>query len=224
MKMIFLNRSAVASLAIGLMAVSIVLLGTACPPPPGCTSDADCAAGEVCNTATGQCEAAPTGCTSDEDCEEGEVCNTETGECEAAPAGCTSDEDCAEGEICNTETGECEAAPTGCTSDDDCAENEFCDTQTGECIVNENLYGTTAFDTDFDRVHPLHTSCMECHHTGIPSAGQGDCRTCHSDDPNVANSYKEVAHDDNESGDGCRMCHAAEFEDNCAYCHTALND
>jgi hypothetical protein len=111
-------------------------------------------------------------------------------------------------------------------SDEDCEEGEFCDTQTGECVVNENLYEVTKVDADYpDRVHfepSGHLNCTVCHHTE-PDAANTGCLACHSDDPNVPNSFKEVAHDMNESGDGCRMCHAAEFEDNCAFCHPAVS-
>ena len=203
MKITVGNRSTAVSLVMCLLGVGIILLGTACPPkPPVCTSDTDCAVGEVCNTATGQCEAGPTGC--------------------------TSDEDCAEGEVCNTETGQCEVAPTGCTSDEDCQEDEFCDVQTGDCVVNENLYEVTKVDADYaERVHFApsgHMNCAACHHSEPDATGKG-CLTagCHSDDPNVPNSFKDVAHDENESGDGCRMCHAADFA-NCAYCHPDLSD
>jgi Cys-rich repeat protein len=201
--------------------------------PVGCTSDDDCPEGEVCNLDTGECEAAPVGCTSDDDCPEGEMCNLDTGECEAAPVGCTSDDDCPEGEVCNLDTGECEAAPAGCTSDEDCAEGEFCEVTTGECIANVNLYEVTRVDADYpERVHfePAgHMDCTVCHHAadadaGIPNAAGMSCLACHPDDPNEPNSFKNVAHDENGSGDGCRMCHAAEFENNCKFCHPELPD
>lgn len=59
----------------------------------GCKTDADCAAGETCDTATGACNPATgdddttTGCTSDADCAAGETCNTTTGACEAEEPG-----------------------------------------------------------------------------------------------------------------------------------------
>jgi len=119
--------------------------------------------------------------------------------------------------------------PQGCTSDADCEAGEFCDTQTGGCATNENLFATTALDTDFDRVHGLHQSapsvtCANCHHQDPVDAGINDCRLCHADDPNGTNSFKDAAHDMDESGDGCRQCHAAEFEDNCSFCHTELQN
>ena len=146
------------------------------------------------------------------------------------PTTCTSDADCTGGQVCNTTTGQCET-PTGvCTSDADCAEGEFCDTGTGECVVNENLYDTTRFDTDKDAVHMTpagHTNCTVCHHPAdgdMPDATAQPCVPCHSEDPDHPTSFKWAAHDLNESGDGCRTCHAAQFSDNCAYCHPLLND
>ena len=146
--------------------------------------------------------------------------------------GCTSDADCAGDLVCNTATGQCEEpAPVGCTSDADCEEGQFFDTGTGECVANENLYEVTKVDADYDsRVHfepSGHADCTVCHHAaneeaGMPNAAAQACVPCHSDDPDVANSYKAVAHDLNESGDGCRMCHAAEWSDNCAFCHPLL--
>ena len=152
----------------------------------------------------------------------GTACPTPTPEPKPTPD-CTSDDDCTGDQVCNIVTGDCEEpTPPGCTIDDECGDNEFCD-ETGTCVGNANLYGTTAFDADFDRVHPLHTNCAGCHHVAIPTEpGTGSCRTCHSDDPNVANSFKEVAHDQNESGDGCRQCHDADWSD-CSFCHTALD-
>ena len=76
-------RSAVVSLGVCLLCVGLLVFGTACPvppPPPACTSDADCAEGQVCNVTTGLCEAAPepTDCTG---CTEDQFCDVTTGEC-----------------------------------------------------------------------------------------------------------------------------------------------
>ena len=220
------------------------------PPPPACATDADCdnglfcdgaetcvetvcvdgtspcAEGETCDEDNDECiPPGPTPCQSDEDCAEGEVCNLDTGECEAAPSGCTADADCAEGEVCNLDTGECEAAPAGCTSDADCAdvEGDFCVIQTGECVVSADVFGATR--TDFATIHAPapHAACTVCHHPagdGVPDATAMSCLTCHADDPNEANSFKTVAHDLDEDGNGCRQCHFAEFDSaNCGFCH-----
>ena len=195
----------------GILGVGMMVPGcpeSAPPPPtPECTTNADCDEGEVCNE-DGECEAAPAPeCTSNGDCDEGEVCN-EDGECEAAPTPeCTSNGDCDEGEVCN-EDGECETAP-----------------------VVEDPYETNVFMDEFNRVHGLHQAafpdCTTCHHSD-PPAGLSRCSECHSLDPNEFNSYKFVAHDENESGDGCRSCHSGETTDDgawrCSFCHTALLD
>ena len=156
-------------------------------------------------------------CETNAECDDGLFCNgAETcvdGVCQDGANPCEEGQDCDEdNDVCVVE---------GCQTDDDCEEGQFCDA--GECVTSENLYGTIAFDTDYDTVHPLHMSCTACHHDEPVSAGFQSCRICHADDPNAVNSFKDVAHDQNESGDGCRMCHADDFAD-CAFCHTALDD
>jgi len=178
-----------------------VLVPTACvvPPPGPCTGASDCDDGLYCNGA--------------------ETCVN--GACVDGTSPCT------EGQTCDDENDVC--VVEGCLSDADCADDEFCDTATGECVVNENLFAVIALDKadvggNFDTVHPLHTNCTVCHHAD-PAAGFQSCRTagCHDDDPNGPNSFKDAAHDQDESGDGCRACHAAEFDNNnCAFCHILL--
>jgi hypothetical protein len=74
----------------------------------GCTSDLDCAAGELCDVPTGTC-VWDMRCTSDADCGIGDVCDTVTGICEAfMPPGCVADTDCAPGYACDLTTGLCE--------------------------------------------------------------------------------------------------------------------
>jgi len=191
-------RAAAVSLVICTLCVGVVIFVAGCPTPPpapACTGDAECDDGLFCNGA--------------ETCANG-TCQDGANPCDA-------------GVTCDEDTDEC-VEEGGCTTDGDCEDGEFCDVQTGECVTNENLYETTALDTDFDRVHALHTTCTACHHAEPVAAGFQSCRICHADDPNEANSFKDVAHDANESGDGCRMCHDGEFADNCAFCHTALGD
>jgi Cys-rich repeat protein len=74
----------------------------------GCTSDADCMAGEVCDTATTMCTKG--GCKSNADCEADETCDTATGFCYFA--GCLTDSDCLPGETCDTASGKCTGMPT----------------------------------------------------------------------------------------------------------------
>ena len=190
-----------------MLCVGLVMLTTGCPgpTPTPCTENAECDDGFFCN--------------GDETCVEG-FCQSGTNPC-AADATCDEDND-----IC---------VGGACAIDADCAEGQFCDTQTGECISNVDSYGVIALDKDevgdeeFNRVHGLHqaspdVTCTECHHAGIPTdPGTGSCRACHADDKYEDNSFYEVAHDLNESGDGCRGCHEDDFA-TCAYCHPALND
>jgi hypothetical protein len=190
-------KTAAVWLALCALCVGLALFTAGCPTEPPCNTNADCDDGLFCNGA--------------ETCVDG-VCVDGTSPCDE---GVTCDEDA---DACVIE---------GCQSDTDCEEGEFCDTQTGECLPNVNLYGVVALDRNedggnWDAIHPLHTNCTACHHEE-PAAGFQSCRTCHADDPNGVNSFKDVAHDQNESGDGCRMCHADDFAD-CAYCHIALSD
>jgi Cys-rich repeat protein len=84
----------------------------------GCTTNADCAAGQVCSSNT--CVAATPSCTTSADCAAGQVCSS--GACVAIPGGCTSSTQCPAGASCIA--GVCSAA--GCTSDADCAARESC--------------------------------------------------------------------------------------------------
>ena len=208
------NRATVVLLATGLLCTVLILFGTACiwlwpppPPPPSaeCTTNDDCDPGEVCNTDTGDCEAAPTGeCQTAADC--------------AAGLYCTGVEDCVD--------GSCQFGP------DPCAEGELCDEVADECVANENLYDVTRVDADYEnRVHSLpsgHMNCTVCHHAadadaGIPDANFTGCLVCHSEDPNVASSFKKIAHDDDADNNGCRGCHDDERNPDgtwdCSFCH-----
>lgn len=99
-----------------------------CSSSTRCSSNADCARGQVCGS-RGVCQAAPTGCSSDADCARGEVCSS--GQCKAASTGCSSDADCAAGQVCAS--GQCTTAPAGCSSDADCARGEICNSRTLQC-------------------------------------------------------------------------------------------
>ncbi len=236
-----------------LLGIGLMLGGGACGilfPWPGdeCRTDADCPTGQVCQD--GQCVAETVECTTDADCPAEQIC--QNGQCVAETVECTTDADCPTGQVC--QNGQCVAAPIECTSDTDCDDGLFCngaetcvegscqpgtdpcpvgttcneETDTCEGMGAPSAYETNAFIEEFDRVHELHktvvSSCTVCHHTEPVDAGYGSCTICHPDDPNEYHSFKWVAHDQNESGDGCRSCHAAEWSDNCAFCHTALLD
>jgi len=59
-------------------------------------TDADCATGEVCDTATGTCNVAVSGgCMADTDCLAGETCDKASGKCMGTPTQQTSCHQCA---------------------------------------------------------------------------------------------------------------------------------
>src|SRR5262249_23599308 len=100
---------------------------------PECTANADCASGQVCHLASGECYA-PAGCTSNADCGGNTSCNAGAHQC--LPGGCTSDADCVAGKTCNVATGQCGAPSvdvTGCASNSDCATGLSCDVASGVC-------------------------------------------------------------------------------------------
>ncbi len=184
---------------------AVMMLASGCPATtPQCTTDADCDVGQVCND-SGVCEAGTgTTCTADADCNDGLFCNgTETCVETACQAG---------------------SAP--------CLAGQTCDEEGEVCVGEESPFETNVFLDEFDRVHGLHRTafptCTVCHHDEPVSAGFGRCSECHSLDPAELNSYKDIAHDQNESGDGCRMCHDDERNDddtwNCSFCHTLLSE
>jgi hypothetical protein len=113
-----------------------------CEGGNSCRADSDCAAGDLCNFATGtcaiQCTNDPTMCIAGETCtprgagDEGSICVVE-------PPECTKNDDCdaAAGEICDLETNTCvvEDVPE-CTTSDECdvAAGEIC--SDGQCVPN----------------------------------------------------------------------------------------
>lgn len=136
-----------------------------------CTQDSDCAAGETCDVASGQCQpAVPPGCTQDSDCAAGETCNVATGQCQAPLTGscggscgaqssngtCFCDAACFQfGDCCDDVCTECVAdfpAECGgpnpeCTVDGDCAAGEAC--ANGFCVpVAVSGYDVTVDSVD----------------------------------------------------------------------------
>lgn len=116
------------------------------PTPTACTTNADCAGGELC--VGGQClEAcgAADPCTDDTlvcspatnlcvECATSSDCGAdERCEAERCVAACGSDADCAGGERCDVTSGVC--VSLGCGSDADCPGGERCEVATGSCEV-----------------------------------------------------------------------------------------
>jgi hypothetical protein len=93
--------------------------------PNLCSSDLHCAAGFVCNPATGAC-----GCGSDAACAQTEQCNA-AGFCQPKLR-CTSSADCSSDSICDSPSGACISSQT-CTIDVQCKLGNVCDTTDFSC-------------------------------------------------------------------------------------------
>ena len=201
------HKRTIASLAVCLLGIGLILTGTACPPTPPvctCTTDADCGDNLFCN---GQ-----------ETCD---GCNCVAGT-----------NPCAEGETCDEESDECIPPVVGCASDADCAEGEFCDAVTGDCIPNEQLYENALDNFPHDLAAGGHFAqdCGACHHSEPNAAGKG-CLDCHDRDEALFSeefgTVVPVLQDAMHNPDtGCRACHNDVTDDglwDCSKCHTALN-
>ncbi len=220
-----LRRRAVFRLvALGLAPLVCVLLTVGCPttPTPECTTDADCAEGQVCDD--GVCTAAPEPeCTTDADCAEGEVCDD--GVCTAAPEPeCETDADCAEGEECDD--GVCVEAvigpedtfPTSLHDDNFRGMETFYSAANGGFETVTNVpYDELACDQCHDKSRfenadppvewPGSESCENCHvNLDDPSEGIDDalCSGCHSRQTSEAALFTDVHRD---AGMACTACH-----------------
>lgn len=93
------------------------------PPTTTCTTDAECASGEIC--ASGLCFVPPSGgplpCAADADCGPGAICEGQLCLVTTGTPVCTADADCGAGLAC--EAGLCVSL---CTSDADCVPGESC--------------------------------------------------------------------------------------------------
>ncbi len=125
---------------------------TVCEEDLGCSTTADCSAGETCNTGSRQCVPRCTVDTQAQVCAAGERCvgelcaqcasNVECGiglVCDAAgrcTAGerCYTDRDCRVPLVCFLATGACLMKQPPCVSDDNCPANERCDVRAGRCV------------------------------------------------------------------------------------------
>lgn len=123
-----------------------------CEQDLGCLEDADCGAGEVCNTGLHACVPRCTDATASTVCASGERCASNrcvqcaesaecgpgflcdaAGRCVATPR-CYSDRDCRVPLVCHVPTGACLERPPPCTSDEGCASSQRCDIGTGTCV------------------------------------------------------------------------------------------
>ena len=105
------------------------LLNPLCAEWNVCSTNADCAAGQVCED--GFCRNISSGCTTDADCEAGYYC-TADGYC-VTTSGCASDADCAPGFFCDID-GFCEDIST-CGTDADCEAGYSC--IDGACTIDD---------------------------------------------------------------------------------------
>ncbi len=90
-----------------------------CVPYGGCVADAECPAGERCDS--GACSMDPPPCTMHQDCPGG-TCRYETGTC-TGPNGCVDDADCPDGTLCFA--GICGALAL-CVADQECGGHLRC--------------------------------------------------------------------------------------------------
>ena len=139
-----------------------------CEQDLGCTQDvvqasdagapdagtlSSCAAGLVCNPASGACEPGCTEataadvcgpvvpckqgrcvqCAADTDCGPGLTCDVAAGACRGKSA-CTQTRDCEVPLVCDRPSGTCAQSRPPCTSNESCAADERCESRTGACI------------------------------------------------------------------------------------------
>lgn len=106
------------------------------PGPDSCSSDADCAVGEVCFGGTCHGESEFDTCSSSADCGAGESCIS--GQCfdDDELSTCSSDADCGSGDACVS--GQCVPESfIDCSTDSDCADGELCTDST--CVAEDDL-------------------------------------------------------------------------------------
>ena len=120
-----------------------------------CTADVKCAAGFLCDAATGACR-----CGSDAACAQAEECNA-AGFCQPRLR-CTSTADCQKDSLCDSVSGSCIPNQT-CTLDVQCAQGQVCDPGSFTCVPGCRHAGDC----------PLGNVCRPC----APGAPQGQCPT-----------------------------------------------
>lgn len=141
-----------------------------CEQDLGCLAGSPCAAGQVCNPGTGQCEPGCTAdtaaqvcgpllpctggrcvqCASDASCGPGLTCDVAAGVCRG-PAGCSTSRDCEVPKTCDRATQTCLLPRGPCTSNESCASDERCETRTGKCVPGACL--PDRMDPNADQAH-----------------------------------------------------------------------
>lgn len=158
---------------------------SACEAVVACTSDEDCSEGSVCSSESTCTESVE--CTSDADCSSGNVCSAD-GVCEEEGVECTSDADCSSGNVCSSD-GAC-VESVECTSDDDCSDGEVC--SDGACVAEEvSVACTTDTDCDTD-VGEICSADGTCEVEGVIRGIFGEC----SNDDDCDTDAGEVCSDD----------------------------
>jgi hypothetical protein len=127
-------------------------INSVCEEDLGCSANADCSPGEVCNTGTHRCVLRCTAetqldvcaggekcvnemcvqCASNSECSVGLFCDV-AGKC-VAEARCYQDRDCRVPLVCHLPTGVCVDKPPPCSSDENCAPDQRCNLGTGRCV------------------------------------------------------------------------------------------
>ena|GEM_PF-2924313 len=117
------------------------------PPetPPGCTSNSDCAEGELC-APDGTCVPGAE-CTQDSDCNDPrKSCNLNGYTCDFRDGfgdDCDERRPCPFGEFCSSLRGLCfnSASARDCTQRSQCPSGQICDTQVNKCVEDIGCYG-----------------------------------------------------------------------------------
>ena len=140
-----------------------------------------CATGEICNGATGECVALDSSPCAEVVCEVGEVCDGQTGECVAIEDSLCADSDCTPEQVCDGATGECIDIPVPeCTADADCAPgcescvDGACEAIPGACCTNADCPSSAPVCSEASvctncEVDPFSQQCVTlCEGEGTP--------------------------------------------------------
>lgn len=102
-----------------LLVASFAVTGCDNIPSGACTADTDCTAPAKCDLTTGQCKtAAGPGCTDDASCGEGKVCDKNAGANGTCFDKCADDSTCSEGSTCDTTLQRCVCKQDTCDARD----------------------------------------------------------------------------------------------------------
>ncbi len=196
-------------------------INTVCEEDLGCSENADCGAGEVCNTGSHACvprctvdtqtQVCAAGekcvaekcvqCASDAECGVGLVCDA-AGRC-ATAARCYADRDCKVPLVCYLQTGACLTKQPPCGSDENCGPDQRCNVGTGKCIprtcqpdrYEPNNELTKAFNITASRYVDLSLCLNDIDYFSI-SLARGDQLGVNLDaDPFAENTFSTVIKD-----------------------------